>query len=353
MDYRREIRDLLLSAPVPVDLDLQAQGRPPTQASSHFLTNREQGTWAEDLALRAINAHAGDLRAVHYGEKATAAAGEPGFSAHYAAYQNELNTIGKRPDILLFRSSDLPDPHRSLDPDTVERAVAGLEVRSSSFLADRYGAFMDGRTRTAESRCLILRQQILTEPYASLLARKNPVLHDLLRTASVSTLRELSFRQPSWRSTPDLRHLTDLLKAMKQEISVLHRRDYLSITPKVEDLVMVNRWIQTYGVRHYYMQVFFDKAYLISFLDILRMIRDPGSDGPSFRIEEDVKNQGKTTIKINIAVSTEVIGRIRMPRHCSEMRELDRGRLLFYVRFDGGIGYLDREAFLSAISPDG
>ena len=83
------------------------------------------------------------------------------------------------------------------------------------------------------------------------------------------------------------------------------------------------------------------------------MIRDPGSDGPSFRIEEDVKNQGKTTIKINIAVSTEVIGRIRMPRHYSEMRELDRGRLLFYVRFDGGIGYLDREAFLSAISPDG
>ena len=27
--------------------------------------------------------------------------------------------------------------------------------------------------------------------------------------------------------------------------------------------------------------------------------------------------------------------------------------VLFHVRFDGGIGYLDREAFLSAISPDG
>lgn len=116
---------------------------------------------------------------------------------------------------------------------------------------------------------------------------------------------------------------------------------------------MVNRWIQRYGVRHYYLQVFFDKAYLISFLDVLRLLHDPKSDGTGFRIEEDVKNQGKTTIKVNIAVSTEVIGRIQMPEHRSAMRTLERGRLLFYVRFSGGIGYLDRDAFLTALSRDG
>lgn len=353
MDYRQEVRDLLLSAPVSVDLDLRAQGRPPTQASSHFLTNREQGAWAEDLALRAINAHAGDLRAVPYGERDATAAGDPGFSAHYATYLKELNTIGKRPDILLFRPGDLRERQDSPAPEIVERAVAGIEVRSSSFLADRYGAFMSAQIRTAESECLALRQQILQEPYSSLLSQKNQVLYDMLRTASISTLRELSFRQPSWRSTPQLRHLTDLLKAMKRAISVLHRRDYLSITPKLEDLAMVNRWIQRYGVRHYYLQVFFDKAYLISFLDVLRLLHDPKSDGTEFRIEEDVKNQGKTTIKVNIAVSTEVIGRIQMPEHRSAMRTLERGRLLFYVRFSGGIGYLDRDAFLTALSRDG
>ncbi len=31
------------------------------------------------------------------------------------------------------------------------------------------------------------------------------------------------------------------------------------------------------------------------------------------------------------------------------MKELDRGRLLFYVKFDGGQGYLDIDAFRKVI----
>ena len=30
-----------------------------------------------------------------------------------------------------------------------------------------------------------------------------------------------------------------------------------------------------------------------------------------------------------------------MPNHKSKMKELDRGRLLFYVTFEGGVAYLD------------
>jgi len=62
-------------------------------------------------------------------------------------------------------------------------------------------------------------------------------------------------------------------------------------------------------------------------------------------VEQDVKNQQKTTLKINIQLGKEVLGKIDMPDHKSELRELDRGRLLFYVTFSGGKGYLDPEVF--------
>jgi type II restriction enzyme len=92
--------------------------------------------------------------------------------------------------------------------------------------------------------------------------------------------------------------------------------------------------------------VFFDKAYIISFKDILKLLSNDNSDGSDFSIERDVKNQGKTTIKINVQVGSELLGRIDMPEHKAAMKELDRGRLLFYVVFEGGKGYLDNRIFI-------
>jgi type II restriction enzyme len=77
----------------------------------------------------------------------------------------------------------------------------------------------------------------------------------------------------------------------------------------------------------------------------LTFISNDDNDGVNFSIERDVKNQGKTTIKVNVQIGKEVIGKIDMPEHKSAMKELDRGRLLFYVTFDGGKGYLDNEIF--------
>jgi type II restriction enzyme len=82
---------------------------------------------------------------------------------------------------------------------------------------------------------------------------------------------------------------------------------------------------------------------LIPFEHILEIAGDSEKEGEVFSIERDVKNQGKTTIKINVQVGREIIGRIDMPEHCSQMKELGRGRLLFYVTFQGGRGYLDGE----------
>ncbi|WP_241673881.1 AccI family restriction endonuclease [Microcystis aeruginosa] len=65
----------------------------------------------------------------------------------------------------------------------------------------------------------------------------------------------------------------------------------------------------------------------------MALVSNDNNDGNNFSIERDVKNQGKTTIKINGQIGKEVIGKIDMPEHKSALEELDRGRLLFYVTF--------------------
>jgi len=198
----------------------------------------------------------------------------------------------------------------------------------------------------AIKKCEEIRQDIINTDLGDLLRRKNQTIYNLMSNATDDTFRELDFRCPSWSSTKELRNLTELLKNLKENIKILHKRDYLGITPKIEDVALVNRWIQKYNVKHFYLQVFFDKAYIISFKDILALVSNDNNDGNNFSIERDVKNQGKTTIKINVQIGKEVLGKIDMPEHKSALKELDRGRLLFYVTFAGGKGYLDNKIFL-------
>ena len=349
--YQQAIAQLIDSAPFGIDTNIQMTGRPPSIASSEFLTNKEQGDWAERIVFSAINENSTEYIAFQYGRNDALAAGDSGFADFYTAYQDELNNIGKKPDLLIFRRSDIPDPsHIDLDDDdVVRRAVAAIEVRSSSFLANRYAIFMSTRTLQAEQECHRFREMILQEPFASTLQEKSPDIFALIRNAGETTFRELDFRLRSWSSSAVLRELSELLKELKEQIKVLHKRDYLSITPKLEDLSLVNRWIQHFGVRHYYLQVFFDKAYVISFREILEISSDPSKEDVVFSVERDVKNQGKTTIKINVQVGREILGRIDMPEHKAALKELDRGRLLFYVTFEGGRGYLDPVIFSQEI----
>lgn len=175
--YKDDILNLIEQSPLEIDTEIQMRGRPPTMANSEFLTNKEQGDWAERIVFKAINEYSKEYFAVEYGCSESIAAGDDGFA-------------------------------------------------------------------------------------------------------------------------------------------------------------------------DFYLQVFFDKAYIISFKDILTLVSNDNNDGNNFSIERDVKNQQKTTIKINIQIGKEVLGKIDMPEHKSAMKELDRGRLLFYVTFEGGKGYLDNELFI-------
>ena len=350
--YKDKISRLIDNFPLPIDKSVVIDGRPPTSANSEFLTNKEQGDWAERLVVKAINSSPLGFVAVPYGRSDSIAAGDPGFADFYKAYQDELNSIGKRPDVLLFRTKDAPKDILEVENvDCVRRAIAAIEVRSSSFLCMKYKAVMSQRIADAERRCYELRDIILNPPYGELLKSKNPVIYGLLDSMKPDAFRELTFRAVSWQSSESLRALSALLKDLKSNIALLHKRDYLSITPKLEDIALVNRWIENFNVPHFYLQVFFDRAYMISFEQILSLCGDSSGEGRDFSIETDVKNQGKTTIKVNIDVGAPVIGKIDMPTHFSAMKELDRGRLLFYVKFDGGQGYLDIDAFRKVVDP--
>ena len=189
----------------------------------------------------------------------------------------------------------------------------------------------------------------MQEPLRETLKTKSPAILSLIENTVPETFRDLDFRLSSWISTPTLQNLSAKLRELKEQIKILHKCDYLSITPKLEDIALVNRWIQNFGVPHYYLQVFFDKAYVVSFREILEIASDPAKEDVVFSVEKDVKNQGKTTIKINIQVGHEIIGKIDTPGHKSVQKELERGRLLFYVTFEGGRGYLDAGVFQEKI----
>lgn len=351
MNYFETIRELTKLIPASiVDFSIErVRTSPPTQASSNFITNKEQGDWAELLIFRAINETFAGFVAVRYGKSDDLIAGEKGFDTFYNEFQDELDTIGKRPDLLIFKEKDFRKDlgydiskfeHSTIE-DYVKLAIAGLEVRSSAFLIDKYEALMQQRTQSNLKKAFELKAKIIGE-YADILNQpKKKKYLDILQSINEETILAVSFRRPSWNSTERLSVLTNLFKELKEAILIVQKRDYLSITPKVEDLKVVYKWIEKFNVPHFYFQVFFDKVYGIAFKEILSLITDSEKEGEYYEISKDIKNQNKTTVKINTRKTHQVAYKVDEPEHKSIRREMGRGRLLFYVSFDKGTAYLD------------
>ena len=209
---------------------------------------------------------------------------------------------------------------------------------------------MQQRTALHLNKALEIRDKILDEYIELLEHPKRRRYIEILKSINEETINAVSFRRPSWNATNELQHLTALFKELKENIKIVQQRDYLSITPKVEDLKVVYKWVETFNVPHYYFQVFFDKAYGISFEKILSLIVDAEKEGEFYEISKDVHNQNKTTIKINTRKTSQIAYKIDEPEHQSIRRELGRGRLLFYVSFDKGTAYLDVDNLKSLLN---
>ncbi|MDE6772961.1 MAG: AccI family restriction endonuclease, partial [Muribaculaceae bacterium] len=167
----------------------------PTQASSEFITNKQQGDWAEDVIFRAMNNNSDKVIAVRYGKSEDLVAGDNGFKEFFNEYQEELDTIGKRPDILLFRKEDYIEelghdishlPSSEIE-DYVGKAIAGIEVRSSAFLIDKYMEEVNDIVKRHTDN--VLKQaDILLSDYRDLLEDKCAALIPILDNLNSDTV---------------------------------------------------------------------------------------------------------------------------------------------------------------------
>ena len=344
LDRINELKARLEAMGSPARLNIPfVEGRPPTQAYSEFMTNKEQGDWAERTFLENFNHFQDDLWTVRYGRSEDLVAGEPGFDTYYRLYQSELQEIGKRPDLLVFpRRAFLQVHGERIDISTIPRteldvlvpmAVAAIEVRSSAFLSARYDAFAEesrARTKCDLQECA---RRLLLEFRAELDGTGSWIGYlERLVADGIDPAADVP-RAMGRKSTARLAEASALTKQITGGLRTLSQRDFLSLTPKAEDLTLVYRWIQKFNVPHHYCQVFFDRAVMLSFEGILGILADPDRENRDYRIESDEKNQGKVTFKINVRLGRQVLANVAIPEHASAMKELPRGRLLFYVQF--------------------
>lgn len=280
----------------------------PTQASSEFITNKQQGDWAEDVLFRAINDNSENIVAVRYGKSDDLVAGDAGFEKFFNEYQAELDSIGKRPDILLFQKEDFDESlgydisskSSSEINDYVAKAIAGIEVRSSAFLINKYTEEADRVVRENTKRALELKNIVLGE-YVDLLEQKCPELIAILQQLDEVSVRTLDYRAATWRSSQRLQELSAMLSEIKKCLKAIQKRNSLSITPKVEDLKVVHKWIMTYNVPHFYVQVFFDKVYGVSFQHILELVSNPDLEDAAYSVIVNEKDNNKSEIEVNLS----------------------------------------------------
>ncbi len=126
-------------------------------------------------------------------------------------------------------------------------------------------------------------------------------------------------------------------------------RETPSFTVKVEDLVIVFRWLEQNKIPQSYCQVFFDTVYAINFLEIFRII----ASGDGFKIERPKKSQEKSTIMIPITSGTKVGKAISEPSFTAKHRITELGRHDAYVVPQGGGFELDAAAMKKVLLADG
>jgi type II restriction enzyme len=351
MNYKTKIDQLknkLEEMGSPARLDIVfSPGRAPTQAFSEFLTNKEQGDWAEKTFIEIFNKKNPKYWAVKYGKSEDLIAGEEGFDEYYEEYQQELGEIGKRPDLLIFErdffrekfdeSIDISNIERFVLDPLVKQAVQAIEVRSSAFISEKYAAHAAAIRKTSTD-IIIDSCNILINDYPEEILQNKHWAEYAKNTAKSQVINMDNPRAMSRSSTSRLSECSQLTKEINRNINIIKKRDFLSITPKAEDLSLVYKWISIYNVPHYYCQVFFDQAIIISFEDILTILANPEEEEINYFIEKDEKNQGKVTFKINIKLGKKVMDQLSIPKHFSAMRELPKGRLLFYVKFESSSG---------------
>ena len=110
-----------------------------------------------------------------------------------------------------------------------------------------------------------------------------------------------------------------------------------SFTIKLEDLRIVRRWILAHQVPHFYVQVFLDSAYIISFREILKLLVEGPKD---VTLERNTRNQDKPTFHIPITHGIQIGVFEELPEFEANVQNKG-GRLEAYVKPTGGVMKID------------
>lgn len=296
MDYFRAIeaqkdklRDVLIKKKIKEELlafdqlaNFTKPTRFPTDARSEFLANRAMGDWAEEILADAIRKAMPDYAAIHYGESDSISAGDEGFKEFFIQRLEAVHQYGKRPDLLIM-------------PKDIQ-----CEQDISSI--------------------------------------KTPDLIDTVNQSTFSIeVRSSKFEALTYMAVRKEEHETTGKKPSQLAPN---------FTVKVEDLLIVYRWLSLHDCPQIYCQVFFDSVFAINFLDIFKII----ASGKGFKIETPAKSQLKSTIMIPITSGTKVAKSIKLPNFEAETRVTRLGRHDAYVVPIGGEIELDSQALLSIAS---
>jgi hypothetical protein len=125
-------------------------------------------------------------------------------------------------------------------------------------------------------------------------------------------------------------------------------RETPSFTVKVEDLVIVYRWLEHHRVPQSYCQVFFDSVFAINFVEIFATI----ANGSGYSIETPAKSQEKATIMIPITRGILVGKATELPTFAAQLRVTELGRHDAYVVPRGGGFVLDAGKMRQVLEAD-
>ena len=259
--------------------------RVPTDARSEFLANRAMGDWAENLLADGLRKTVSEWSVSHFGSTDSIAAGHADFKNHYLSGLDEVRNCGKRPDLLIFENSKVID------------VAQNLSLQPFSVIdpfADRALASIEVRSSKFEAlKYMAVRRRQKTEGTAA--GREAP-----------------------------------------------------SFTVKVEDLVIVYRWLERKRIPQAYFQVFLDSVFAINVLDIFKLIGE-WKKGSSIKFETPAKSQEKATIMIPITFGTQVGTLTTLPEFTVEHKVTELGRHDAYVKPVGGTLTLDTAAIKTVL----
>jgi hypothetical protein len=250
----------------------------PSFADSKFQAEQALGDWAEACLASAINGSDLPIKAIHYGFSSKIVAGEEGFKEQYLAGLEDTYQNGKRADLLLL-------PNGVVCADDIS-SVATLETKE---LVEKALGAIEVRSSRLEVEKYIAYKKMKDAAGA----KKDP------------------------NPTPNF-------------------------TVKVEDLIIVYRWMEFFQKPQAYAQVFLDSVYGISFRNILRYI----ASAQKLRLETPARSR-KITIMIPIT-NGERIGTVsEYPKFEVVDRLTANGRHDIYAKPSGGRITLDGEKIVA------